>query len=77
MQVGCYLFASLVQFFLRKAACRADSPLSSTRAIPLLVLRPPSHHDAEDFSAKRFVYKYQFDNEAYTLQCISVYTPIR
>jgi hypothetical protein len=56
MQVGCSIFASQVQFFLREAACRADSPLYSTLAIPLLVLWPPSHHDTEDISAKRFVY---------------------
>jgi hypothetical protein len=59
MQVGCSIFASQVQFFLREAACRADSLLYSTIAIPLLVLWPPSHHDAEDISAKRFVYKCQ------------------
>jgi hypothetical protein len=59
MQVGCSMFASQVQFFLREAACRADSLLSSTRAIPLLVLWSPSHHDAEEISAKRFVYKCQ------------------
>ncbi len=59
MQVGYSIFASQVQFFLREAACRADSPLYSTLAIPLLVLWPPSHHDAEDISAKRFVYKCQ------------------
>ena len=45
--------------FLREAACRADSPLYSTIAIPLLVLWPPSHHDAEEISAKRFMYKCQ------------------
>ena len=59
MQVSCSIFASQVQFFLREAACRADSPLYSTIASPLLVLWPPSHHDAEDIPTKRFVYKYQ------------------
>jgi hypothetical protein len=59
MQVGCSILPRWFSFFLREAACRGDSPLSSTLAIPLLVLWSPSHHDAEDFSAKRFVYKRQ------------------
>ncbi len=67
MQVGYSIFASQVQFFLREAACRADSPLYSALAIPLLVLWPPSHHDAEDISAKRFVYNCQIAMDARNL----------